>query len=98
MAQPTVSISAPSGNTAIPSTASGSAQPSAGNTLAGMAYQIDGGQMNPFTNFVPGGGAWSFQLTVADCMTIGQNYQLTVYAGDTSGNFASDSVNFTRTS
>ncbi len=98
MAQPTVSISTPSGNTAIPCTASGSAQPSAGNTLSGMAYQVDGGQMNPFTNFVPGGGAWSFQLTVSDCPTVGLCYQLTVYAGDTSGNFGTDSVTFTRTS
>jgi hypothetical protein len=98
MPQPTVSISTPTGNTAIPCTASGNAQPVSGDTLVAMGYQIDTGPINPISHFIPAGGAWSFTLTVTDCPVVGTNYLLTVYAGDSSGTFNTDSVNFVRTS
>jgi hypothetical protein len=63
-----------------------------------MAYQINTGPMNPITTYVPAGGAWSFQLQQTDCPVIGVQYLLTVYAGDTTGNFSNDSDTITRTS
>jgi hypothetical protein len=98
MAQPTVSISSPTGNTAVPCTASGSAQPSAGYTLQGMTYTIDSAPGGQITNFVAMGGSWSFTLSTTDCPTVGDSYLLTVYAGDDSGAFGMDSVQITRTS
>ncbi len=98
MAQPTVSISTPSGSTAIPCTASGTAAPSPGKTLVAMGYQINSGPIHPINNFTSGGGPWNFQLTQSDCPVIGANYLLTVYAGQDSGDFGTDAVNFTRSS
>jgi hypothetical protein len=100
VAQPTVTISSPTGNTAIPTGATGNASPSAGYQLSGMAYQIDSGSVNslPSTAYPAGGGVWNFQLQTSDCPTIGQQYLLTVYAGDTSGNFNTAAVTITRTS
>src|SRR5438128_1935237 len=83
MPQPTVSISTPAGNTAVPCAASGTAAPSeAGQTLAAMGYQIGTGSIKAFTSFLPGGDGWSLQLTLADCPTVGASYLLTVYAGE----------------
>jgi hypothetical protein len=100
MAQPTVNITAPIGNTAVPVGATGTAQPSAGYQLCGMGYQIDSGSINPLPAgaFAAAGGPWNFQLQPTDCPCIGTQYVLTVWVGDSSGNFNSDSVNFTRTS
>ncbi len=96
-----VTISTPSGNTPVPCTVSGNAQPDAGQTLCGMGYQINAGPINslPSTSYTPTGGSYSFTLQTSDCPTVGQAYLLTVYAGETpSGNFANDSDNIVRTS
>src|SRR5262245_57575767 len=98
MAQPTVNISAPTGNTPIPCQASGTAFPSPGKTLAGMAYQIDSGPTKPIQNYNPNGGNWFFGLTPMDCPVVGKTYLLTVYAGDNSGNLGHGTSVFTRTS
>jgi hypothetical protein len=98
MAQPTVNISAPGSSTAIACTASGNAAPSPGNTLSGMGYQIDSGPINGFQSFNPNGGLWSCGLTPNDCPVVGNTYLLTIYAGDSSGNFNNTSTTFTRTS
>lgn len=98
MPQPTVTISSPTGNTAVPCTASGNASPSAGQTLGGMAYQIDNGPMRSFTGLIPAGGAWSFPLTTTDCPTVNATYLLTVYAGQyPGGGMNTDSTHITRT-
>jgi hypothetical protein len=98
MAQPTVHIFLPSGTTAIPCLATGTAFPSPGHVLVGMAYQINNGPVNQFGTFIPSGGSWSFPLTTVDCPIVGANYLLTVYAGENSAEFGTDSVNFIRTS
>jgi len=98
MAQPTITISAPPANTPIPCQASGTAFPSPGKTLTGMAYQIDSGPINPIQNYNPNGGNWSFGLTPMDCPVVGKTYLLTVYAGDSSGNVNHVTSTFTRTS
>src|SRR5262245_2234806 len=98
MAQPTVGITNPTGSTALSCLATGFAQPTSGNALAGMGYQINTGPINSFGNFPPGGGSWSFTLTANDCPTVGATYLLTVYAGDTSGHFGTASVSFRRQS
>jgi hypothetical protein len=99
MPQPSVGIVNPVGATVIAVTATGFAQPTAGNSLAGMGYQINAGPIKSFGGFPPGGGSWTFLLTTSDCPTVGIGYVLTVYAGESpSGNFNHASVNFVRTS
>src|SRR6187200_3352583 len=99
MPQPTVTITTPTSNTAIPTPASGTAFPSAGQTLAGMAYQIDNGPINSFPGFTPNGGNWGFTLTTSDCPTVNATYLLTVYAGQMpGGGMNTDSTHITRTS
>src|SRR6516164_8641118 len=97
MAQPTITISAPRGNTPIPCQASGTASPSPGKTLTGMSCQIDSGPLIPIQNYNPNGGNWSCALTQMDCPVVGKTYLLTVYAGDSSGNFNHATSTFTRT-
>jgi hypothetical protein len=98
MPQPTVGIANPAGTSAVPATAAGFAQPTAGNNLTGMAYKVNAGPLNAIGNFPPGGGGWSFALRVMDCPVIGATYLLTVFAGDSSGNFNTASVSFVRVS
>lgn len=98
MPQPAITITAPSGSTAIPCTATGTAYPSTGARLVGVAYQINLGPIRPVASFTPTGGTWSHTLTAFDCPTIGLNYLLTVYAGQDTGDIGSTSVNFTRSS
>jgi hypothetical protein len=88
-----VVISSPSGNTPVPCTVSGTATPSAGNTLGGMGWSINGGSaQGVITNFPPGGGQWSFTLPASACPQQGQDYTLEVTAGEMpGGDFTSDS-------
>jgi hypothetical protein len=65
-----------------------------------MVYQIDSNPTNalPAADYTAAGGSWQFTLSTTDCPHVGTAYLLTVYAGDSSGNFNHDSISFTRTS
>ena len=95
---PTVSITSPAGSSSVPFPlqVTGTAQPSAGNKLVAMGYQIDNGGAKGLPTPQPGN--WSFTLTAMDCPMVGSSYLLSVHVGDDGPGMASDSVTFIRQS